>query len=155
MLISNSFVCACCLHNHDAKCIVINLPLGLCYVKCIVYCRLNSGGLPTNWLDEAVQPATFDTSPGGFLITESEYVEIMSYPRPKFVTPEMTTTLLRRLNNTFYSWDQGFYHLPTNGTVYSRNQSFNHYTDNNTIDCNAFISSINTLSRGFARAEEV
>lgn len=99
--------------------------------------RLNGGG--TRWFRGLVQPAMLDTSPGGYLITESEYTQIIGAALPINVTADMTKTLLKRLNSTLYLWNQGLFDS----------------NDNNTIDYSSLVASNNTLSLGYERAKEV
>ena len=67
------------------------------------------------WLRETLSPVLSDTSDGGPLITNSEFNFITSIPPPQNATQEMVETVLERLNNTFYGWNNGILE-PENGT---------------------------------------
>jgi len=61
----------------------------------------------TVWWDGYVQPIFADASDGGILVTPAELAQVLQTTLPDGVTVNMTETLLVRLNNTYYRWQNG------------------------------------------------
>ena len=60
-----------------------------------------------DWWNLAVQPMLADKSDLGLLISEKEFAKIRTFPLPTNITREMSDTLIHRLNNSYYNWDNG------------------------------------------------
>ena len=59
------------------------------------------------WLSDVLRPALDDGSEAGVLISAAELSSILSAPAPNNVTTKIVTTMVERLNNTYFGWISG------------------------------------------------
>ena len=79
----------------------------------MLYYRLETNA--ADWVDFLLTSTMADNSEGGSIITLEEYNRIWDYPLPVNITREMAETLVKRMNDTTYSWEHGI--LEADGIV--------------------------------------
>ena len=80
------------------------------------------------WVSLALRPILSDESDMGTLVSQQELLHLQSFPPPEGATMEMTQKMVERLNNTFYSWNNGILE-PTSGENMASYSAVENYTN--------------------------